>query len=219
MGISKGYVSGTRGRRPLRGSHHPQANILVDHDGHAYLADFGLLAVVSDQSTSIFQSTGGGTIQWMSPELLDPDSFGLKGTRPTKESDCYALGMVVYEVLSGHTPFAPYAAPVVIRMVLEGKRPGRPQGEEGKVFTDAIWEVLKLSWKHRPSDRTSVTAVLRSLEGNPSPVGRASYMDGDAETDTDYHSDATGKNYRMFPRFISGLPLMNLVVRTADYLW
>jgi len=33
----------------------------------------------------------------MSPELLDPDRFGIN-CRPTKQSDCYALGMVVYEV-------------------------------------------------------------------------------------------------------------------------
>ena len=32
----------------------------------------------------------------MSPELLDPDRFGANG--PTRESDCYALGMVIYEV-------------------------------------------------------------------------------------------------------------------------
>ena len=35
----------------------------------------------------------------MSPELLDPPRFGSDG-RPTPESDCYALGMVIYEVSS-----------------------------------------------------------------------------------------------------------------------
>ena len=37
----------------------------------------------------------------MSPELLDPERFGIpesEDTRPTRQSDCYALGMVVYEV-------------------------------------------------------------------------------------------------------------------------
>ena len=37
----------------------------------------------------------------MSPELLDPETFGVDGDRPTKQSDCYALGMVVYEVRTG----------------------------------------------------------------------------------------------------------------------
>ena len=37
----------------------------------------------------------------MSPELLDPERFGACDDRPTKKSDCYALGMVVYEVCLG----------------------------------------------------------------------------------------------------------------------
>jgi serine/threonine protein kinase len=45
--------------------------------------------------------TSGGTRRWMSPELLDPEMFGIlpsEGDRPTRQSDCYALGMVIYEV-------------------------------------------------------------------------------------------------------------------------
>ena len=37
----------------------------------------------------------------MSPELLHPERFGMpesEGNRPTRQSDCYALGMVIYEV-------------------------------------------------------------------------------------------------------------------------
>ena len=36
-----------------------------------------------------------GTIPWISPELFDPESSGLKESRPTKELDSSALGMVV----------------------------------------------------------------------------------------------------------------------------
>ena len=54
----------------------------------------------------------GGTIGWMSPELLDPGRFNLTEGRRTKESDCYALGMVIYEVLSGQAPFAPLSPPL-----------------------------------------------------------------------------------------------------------
>ena len=46
--------------------------------------------------------TSGGTYRWMSPELLDPEAFGIpqseESTRPTTQSDCYAFGMVIYEV-------------------------------------------------------------------------------------------------------------------------
>lgn len=34
----------------------------------------------------------------MSPELVDPDKFNVPDPRPTRESDCFAMGMVIYEV-------------------------------------------------------------------------------------------------------------------------
>ena len=124
--------------------------------------------IVPDRSTGISSFVGGGTIQWMSPELLNPEDFDLEG-RPTKESDCYALGMVIYEVLSGRTPFAPSNAPPVIWKVLNGERPERPRGEEGVLFTDDLWGLLQLCWKHQPDERTSAKTVLLCL-------GRASLL-------------------------------------------
>ena len=45
--------------------------------------------------------TADGTYRWTSPELLDPEMSGIpqsEDDRPTRQSDCYALGMVIYEV-------------------------------------------------------------------------------------------------------------------------
>ena len=85
----------------------------------------------------------------MSPELLYPENFDLEDSRRTKYSDCYALGMVIYEVLSGEVPFLHYGVFAVIAKVSKGERPGRPRGEVGKCFTDGIWEILEGCW--RPS--------------------------------------------------------------------
>ena len=77
-----------------------QANILVDNTGAARVADFGLMTM-TELSTNVLSGTSvscGGTFCWMSPELLDPTYFGSNG-HPTREADCYALGMVVYEVI------------------------------------------------------------------------------------------------------------------------
>jgi len=220
MGISREYVPEPRGHRSVCGLPCPQANILVDRKGHACLADFSLLTVVPDQSTIISSSTSGGTVQWMSPELLHPALFGMEASHPTKESDCYALGMVVYEVLSRQAPFAPAKAPVVIWMVLEGKRPERPQGEEGRLFTDSIWGVLQLCWKPQPSERTNVEVVFRRLGGKPSQVRSTSSAVGDAETDSENLSDATVKGSRISLCLIPGPSLITVVVfRTTDYVW
>lgn len=56
--------------------------------------------IMADLSTILLSETvvpPGGTLCWMSPELLDPQRFDSNG-RPTRESDRYALGMVIYEV-------------------------------------------------------------------------------------------------------------------------
>ena len=100
----------------------------------------------------------------MSPELLDPKRFGLEKARRTKPSDCYALGMTVYEVLSGHVPFPALDRWPAVMAVLDGKRPRRPQGAGGEWFTDDVWGILERCWNPAPGDRPSVNSVLRCLE-------------------------------------------------------
>lgn len=142
------------------------ANILISQDGRARLADFGLLTIVSDPTyfTTSNSTLTGGTIRWMGPELLDPEKFGLDNSRPTKESDCYALGMVVYEVLSCQPPFASSKDHVVVRKVIEGERPERPKGAIEAWFAEDLWEMLCQCWETRAQSRPSIEAVLKCLD-------------------------------------------------------
>ena len=167
-----------------------KANILVNRNGRACLAGFGLLTMAEEQPAYTPSSMQGGTVRWMSPELIAPEMFGLKVGRPTKESDYYGLGMVVYEVLSGETPFGPDRNFTIIWKILWGKRPERPQGEGGKPFTNDMWSMLEDCWKHQPQDRMSASAVLLRLERHP-PLSRPSFtldVDGGAETGSDDES-------------------------------
>jgi len=143
-----------------------QANILVNQAGHACLADFGLLTITSDtiNITSSNSFRPGGTVRWMSPELFDPEKFDLKDNRRTKRSDCYALGMVIYEVLSEKLPFAHHVDLTVVVRVVDGERPRRPQGEERAWFPDGIWSILESSWNPSPGDRPRIKDVLQCLE-------------------------------------------------------
>ena len=105
----------------------------------------------------------------MSPELLAPDQTGLKNERPTRQSDCYALGMVIYEVLSGYAPFAPFSRYVAMRKAMDGECPERPTGVEGVRFTDELWRMLERCWAIRPDARPSISAVLEILEWGMKP--------------------------------------------------
>ena len=97
----------------------------------------------------------------MSPELFDPE---IENRRPTEYSDCYALGMVMYEVLSGRIPFYEYPNRVIPWKVFRGDRPERPQGAGGVWFTDEVWKVLQTCWTHQAENRARIEGVLQRLE-------------------------------------------------------
>jgi hypothetical protein len=172
-------------------------NILVDNNGHACLAGPSLLTMPSDELSDVSSFEKGGTVRWMSPELILPEEFGLQKGRPTKASDCYALGMVIYEVLSGQRPFTADNDLDVVGKTLRGERPGRPQGKEGKLFTDEIWDILELCWKEQPRDRISVSAVLLRLEKHPPLPIPSPNLDEDAKTGSSSkrNSGSDGQSY------------------------
>ena len=186
-----------------------KANILIDHDCHARLADFGLLTIISDATIATSSSSvKGGTTRWMSPELLNPELFGFKVSRPTRESDCYALGMVVLEVLSGRRPFTSDQDFIVMRKVMDGERPGRPEGPEGAWFTDDLWRMLQLCWAARPENRPSVEAALDCLERVSKAWEPPSQeVDGDVGADEDDPDHAIVSGY--FAWFLVSVPLFS----------
>ena len=176
-------------------------NILIKHDGRACIADFGLLAIIPDGANfiSTISHLEGGTFRWMSPELLNPEPFGLTDSRPTEQSDCYALGMVIYEVLSGQVPFSQVKNVAVIGKVIQGGRPERPLETRAAWFTDDIWRMLELCWKHQPHDRPGLKALLQCLKDAeltpllPSPIAT------DEGVAADNPSDRTVTNPGLIP--------------------
>jgi len=75
-------------------------NIIVGEDDHATLTDFGLVRAAEGTSLT---STGKvvGTPEYMSPEQADP----MKTRDLDWRTDLYSLGIVAYELLTGHVPF------------------------------------------------------------------------------------------------------------------
>ena len=161
MGISKAYVFNAESRFPVLLSFLVKDNILIDQTGHARLADFGFLTIISDAATCLPSSSFsiGGTLRWMSPELVAPGKFGLETSHPTKSSDCYSLGMVIYETVSGKKPYHETRDVAVFLKIVEGERPRRCEG-----FADSLWGMTEECWTFQPNGRPTIEGVLQCLE-------------------------------------------------------
>jgi len=91
------------------------ANILLNDDGSLYLADFGLTTPIGE---SILNEHGriAGTPLYMSPELCSG--------RASVSSDIYALGVLLYQMLTGQVPFdGPSAMHICLRQMQEQPTP------------------------------------------------------------------------------------------------
>ena len=78
------------------------SNILVDADGMARILDFGLAKTMTGPADSLVSQTGEvvGTLRYMSPEQTrgNPDEVDVR-------SDVYSLGTILYELVTGRTPY------------------------------------------------------------------------------------------------------------------
>jgi len=142
-------------------------NILINQTNRACITDFGLSAVaysgVNKSTSSLAPFTPGGTYRWMSPELLIPDKFGMTNDRPTRRSDCYALGMVIYEVLSGYSPYHKLNKCLAIAEILNGGRPKEPRMATRLGFTGGLWKTMEGCWDEDRNKRPDLGVVLAAL--------------------------------------------------------
>lgn len=74
------------------------SNILLDTDGHAYIADFGISRSLDHGGTMTETGAILGTVSYMSPEQA-------RGEVPDHRSDIYSLGLIFFEMLTGSLPF------------------------------------------------------------------------------------------------------------------
>jgi beta-lactam-binding protein with PASTA domain/predicted Ser/Thr protein kinase len=74
-------------------------NILIAGDGTVKVADFGLARAYADSYVSQAEGTVTGTVQYLAPEQI-------LGEAADPRTDLYALGVVMFELLTGRAPFA-----------------------------------------------------------------------------------------------------------------
>jgi len=144
--------------------------------------------IMTDLSTILLSETvvsSGGTLCWMSPELLSSGGYS------TRESDCYTLGMVIYEVgwsnpsrwslaypsqvLTGLRPFHHLHALTSVSAIFRGERPEKSLGADSLGFSPELWGLLQSCWSELSSTRPTARRLFdylspTSLAWVPPPV-------------------------------------------------
>ena len=113
------------------------------------LADFGVARICDTFSAS--HLTGAiGTPLYMAPEILSLQA-------PTSAADIYSLGIMLYEMVCGTTPFV--GEPAQLLSQHARRDAGRPQG-----VPDPLWELIASMISKQPGTRPSIEDVAQHLD-------------------------------------------------------
>jgi len=132
------------------------SNIMFDHKGTAFVVDFGVARLV--QATTALTGTGTtlGTPLYMPPEQWRNENL-------TSASDQYALGVMIYQLITGRVPFladTPYA---LMHLHLN-EMPTPPQITRADV-PESVALVLERALAKKPENRfPTVTAFAQAFE-------------------------------------------------------
>jgi len=132
-------------------------NFLLTKAGQLKLSDFGLASVVSEGRLTAAGRTVG-TILYMAPGQI-------RGAPVTHRADLYALGCVLYEMLSAQTPFTGSSAAEVLQRHLKDPAPHvvRISLDCPLELDSLICELLNKDPEERPATATDVANRLNAL--------------------------------------------------------
>ena len=123
------------------------ANVMLDGAGQVRITDFGLAGAAGE-------ALRAGTPAYMAPEQI-------AGGRVTRQSDIYALGLVLYELFTGRRAFDAKSMPELLRQRDEGPPPPAQLVRELDPAIDrAILRCLEPDPADRPSSALGVAAAL-----------------------------------------------------------
>ena len=133
-------------------------NILLDAKGEPHLTDFGLARLVEAESTVTRTREVLGTPSYMAPEQAAGETAKLG-----KATDVYGLGAVLYQLLTGHPPFAGGTTYETIRLLLNTE-PRQPRVLNRKIDRDLSTICLKCLEKDPKRRYPSAVALIEDLE-------------------------------------------------------
>ena len=133
-------------------------NVLLDARGEPHLTDFGLARLVETESTVTRTLEVLGTPSYMAPEQAVGNNAGVSSA-----TDVYGLGAVLYQLLTGHAPFAGGTTFETVRLVLDTE-PRQPRLWNPKIDRDLATICLKCLEKDPERRYSSALALAEDLE-------------------------------------------------------
>ena len=143
-------------------------NIMLDTEGNAFIADFGL---AKDREASTVLTRLGqamGSLDYMAPEQI-------RGVEVDARADVYALGCVIYECLTGRPPFADRKGMQVMWAHLRDEAPN-PCELRDELPDSVGWTITMAMAKEagdRPPTATAYARMLQMAAGSPGTPGAA----------------------------------------------
>ena len=132
-------------------------NILLDAKGEPLLTDFGLARLVEAESTVTRTKEVMGTPSYMAPEQAMGNNLAVSSA-----TDVYGLGAVLYQLLTGHPPFAGGTTYETIKLVLDTE-PRQPRLLNPKIDRDLSTICLKCLEKNPKRRYSSALALAEDL--------------------------------------------------------
>lgn len=126
------------------------ANVLIDNNGNYAITDFGISAEMGGADIEADDETGG-TFAYMAPERFT------EGTPPMPESDIWALGATLYELITGDAPYGNDGG----SKQKEGDDIPPIRKEIPDTIKELIYSCLSYNAKDRPTARQIVDTVLK----------------------------------------------------------
>src|SRR5215471_16170846 len=133
-------------------------NILLDAKGEPLLTDFGLARLVEAESTVTRTKEVMGTPSYMAPEQAVGNNAAVSSA-----TDVYGLGAVLYQLLTGHPPFAGGTTYETIKLVLDTE-PRQPRSLNPKIDRDLSTICLKSLEKDPKRRYSSALSLAEDLE-------------------------------------------------------
>src|SRR5215472_4752626 len=138
-------------------------NILVLEDGSPKLLDFGIAKVLNPEPSNQNWLTTQTGLRCMTPAYASPEQA--RGKSVSRETDVYSLGVVLYELLTGHRPYRlTQHSPAEIERAICEQEPETPSTAVSRVETDT-------SSSGVPVTKTPVL-VSETREGQPDKLRR-----------------------------------------------